>query len=91
MDISSYNVFLDKDLFGSKLLRIEHVAAVDYIEKSCVRVVEYLKEHSDSNVHVIVSTVNEGREVYAKLRLWVGFSCAFIYRGSDGQDVIAKK
>lgn len=51
----------------------------------------YVENNLDSNVHVIVSTINEGRKVYDKLKRSMDERCAFIYSGSEEQEVIAKK
>lgn len=60
-DTRMYNFHIDNDIFGSKLIRIEHRASASYIEDCCKHVVEYVGKHVESNVHVIVSTKEEGK------------------------------
>lgn len=91
-DNNSYNLLMDDNLFGNRLVKLKHLASRDYIGKCIKHVEEYVKgSNIERNVHIIVSTIDEGRKIYDKLQLAMGNLCAFIHSGSEGQDIIAKK
>ena len=57
---SMFNQIVDPNLFGKKLLRIQHHASEEYIDESCNLVLDYMEANELANIHVIVSTKSEG-------------------------------
>ncbi len=91
-DLGMYNLYLDEELFGKKLLKIEHVACLGYIDKAVDSVVDYVVGNEELNVHVIVATVGEGEDMFMKLKNKKSdMESAFIYSGSEGQELVARK
>lgn len=91
-DTNSYKLLMENDLFGSRLVKIEHIASRNYIGECIKQVEDYVqKSFGERNVHIIVSTIDEGRRIYDKLQLSFRNLSAFIYSGSEGQDSIARK
>ena len=90
-DTGMYQMFVDSNIFTDIMIKIEHNSSKSYIEKSCNHVVEFASKYSSANVHVIVSTVDEGRSVYERLKSISRYECEFIYSGSENQDCIARK
>ena len=56
-----FNYVIDADLFGKKLLRIQHNASNNYIENGCDFVLDFMKTNPNDNIHIIVSTKKEGK------------------------------
>jgi len=60
-DMESYNFFIDDNIFGKKLLKVEYYPSATYVKDTCYHVSSYVTRNPESNVHIIVSTVNEGK------------------------------
>lgn len=60
-EMSMFNIIIDKELFGPKLVRLEHRFSSDYIEIACRSVIDYVRRNAENNVHVIVATLDEGK------------------------------
>ena len=63
VDTKKYNIFIDNDLFGTKMMKMNHIASEDYVTICCNDVLKFLTKHKESNVHIIVSTKDEGKWV----------------------------
>jgi len=91
-EIGTYNLYIDKDIFGKKLMKIQHNASSDYINRSCKSIISFIDGNRDSNVHIISSTVGEGKALFQKLRDHsLTKNCELIFSGSEDQHIIAKK
>ena len=69
VDTKKYNIFIDNDLFGTKMMKMNHIASEDYVTICCNDVLKFLTEHKESNVHIIVSTKDEGKWVICECHL----------------------
>ena len=54
-------ILINNQLFGSKLLTLNIVRSKDYIKDTCSEVNKYIQQHKGFNVHIIVSTIKEGK------------------------------
>ena len=60
-DIGFYNMFIDTQIFGNKLMKLRHIASNNYITECCNEVERFVNEFKESSMHVVVSTKNEGK------------------------------
>ena len=91
-DTGMYQMFIDNNIFGDKILKLEHNASKNYVKECCDHVIRFTSKYKSANVHVIVSTVEEGKDIHEQLCSKLEYECCnFIFSGSDNQDCIAKK
>ena len=60
-DTGMYNMYIDTQIFGNKLMKLTHIASKNYMAECCNHLEKYVNEFKKSSVHVIVSTKNEGK------------------------------
>ena len=61
-----YNFYIDQEIFGNKLMRVNHFASDAYLRDCCNLVQKFIDDHNADNVHIIVSTKREGEETVMK-------------------------
>lgn len=54
-------IIVDEDIFGNKHLKITVRKSSSYIKNTCNYVQSFLSDHDDDNVHIITSTIDEGK------------------------------
>ena len=59
-ELRLYNITIDDKIFGANPMKMKHIPTNDYIGECSRKVVEFIREDTSSNVHVIVSTKDEG-------------------------------
>ena len=59
-DLRLYNITIDDKIFGTNPMKMKHIPINDYIGECSRTVVEFVTKERSSNVHVIVSTKDEG-------------------------------
>lgn len=89
-DNRMYNFIIDESIFGDTLMRMEHCSSKDYLMKCCHEIIKYLRSYKNLNVHVIVSTKDEGLKVESELRT-KEIDCEFICSDSKNQAEVATK
>ena len=62
-ELGLYNLYIDLQIFGDRLMRMNHVASDRYMNDCCSAVEKFANNHDKSNIHIIVSTKNEGEQV----------------------------
>ena len=85
-----YNFIIDEKIFGDKLMTLQHVVAKTYLDKCTNAAIKYMNDFEDSNVHIIVSTKDEGSEIFNRLKT-NGIDCEFICSDSKHQSQVATK
>ena len=83
-------MFIDESLFGTQELSLRVIQTSNYLQATVSCIVDFLGKHSGYNIHVIVSTTDEGhfiRDILEKKHIDV----EFIHSGSDDQDQVASK
>lgn len=85
-----YNFIVDDSIFGDTLMRIEHSSSDDYLSKCCAETKKYVTTYKSMNVHIIVSTKDEGVKIEEVLKS-KGINCEFIFSGSKNQSEVATK
>lgn len=59
-DLDAYNISIDDNIFGKDPMKMKHIQTNDYTGECCTKVVQFVANQRSSNVHVIVSTKDEG-------------------------------
>ena len=86
-----YNFVVEETIFGDTLMRIEHSSSENYLMACSKMSRKYVKDFTDSNVHIIVSTKDEGITIFNELKRKGFSSCEFICSESNNQSEVAKK
>ena len=54
-------IIIDNDIFGDKHLKMTIRQSSSYIKNTCTYIQGFLNAHSEDNVHIITSTIEEGK------------------------------
>lgn len=89
-DGQMYKFYIDQNIFGDRLMKMEHIILDNYTTECCNRVIKFVASNNKSNVHIIVSTKNEGSVIYDMLKR-KNIRCDYINSDSVDQHAVAKR